>query len=348
MSKAFIQTSDQDDKAIGIWLILVALVVFTMIMVGGATRLTQSGLSMVDWKPISGIIPPLSVEEWQAEFDAYRQYPEYKLINKGMSLDEFKSIFYWEYGHRVLGRLIGLIFFIPMMYFFIRKKVKPELKLPLIGLFILGGLQGLMGWYMVKSGLVSEPEVSHLRLTAHLTLALIIIAALCWVAWGLMRPQKLSQTAALPSGLYRLSWAIFGLIFIQLMLGALVAGLKAGFAYNTWPLMGAAFIPEGLYAFSPLWHSILDHTMTVQFNHRMVAYAVFLSVLGLVYYVHRHNMVAPIKQAAWIVFAAVCAQIIIGIFTLIYVVPVSLGVLHQGGGVLVMLSMLFFLHQCRR
>lgn len=348
MKTAFIQTHDRDDRAIATWLVLVAFLVFTMILVGGATRLTQSGLSIVDWKPISGIIPPLNEAEWLAEFEGYKQFPEYKLINHGMSLDEFKGIFYWEYSHRLLGRLIGLAFAVPMLFFFIRKKVKSALKPKLIGLFILGGMQGVMGWYMVMSGLIHEPEVSHLRLTAHLSLAIAIIMALCWVAWGLYRPQKLGREVAISSGFRRFAGFLLIAVLLQMIMGALVAGLKAGFAFNTWPLMADKFIPDHLYPINPFWHSMLDDTMTVQFDHRMGAYTIFALVMGLMFYVYRHNLHPRIKFAAHMLAGLVLVQIVLGVLTLIHVVPVTLGVAHQGIGVMVTMAALFLVHEVRR
>ena len=229
-----------DPRLVGWWLVVMAGLVWLMVVVGGATRLTESGLSMVDWQPIRGVVPPLTEAQWLEEFEAYRQYPEYKLINRGMSLAAFKTIFWWEYAHRLLGRLIGLAFALPLAVFWLRGIIPPGYKPRLVGLLLLGGAQGLLGWFMVKSGLVDEPEVSHYRLTAHLTLAFAIFAALMWTALSLLRPR------AGPSDplLRRLAGVFVGLVFLQVILGGLVAGLKAGYAFNSWPLMDGRLIPR--------------------------------------------------------------------------------------------------------
>lgn len=344
---SFIHTSDRNDRAIGLWLLGVALLVFAMIMVGGVTRLTQSGLSMVDWKPLTGFIPPFSLEAWQAEFSAYKQFPEYKLINADMTLDEFKGIFWWEFSHRVLGRVIGLAFFIPMVLFWVRGRVKPRLKPTLIGLLILGGLQGLMGWYMVKSGLVHEPEVSHLRLMAHLMLAVFIIWALVWTALSLLRPHTIFRREQGKS-VRRWAKVFLHLVLLQLALGALVAGLKAGRGYNTWPLMDGQIIPEGLFLLDPWWSNILDNPLTVQFDHRMVAYLVFIVAIGLFAKVLTSGHSERLKSAGLFVLLSVFIQMGLGIFTLLEAVPVTLGVMHQVGGVLVLLSAIFMAHECRQ
>jgi cytochrome c oxidase assembly protein subunit 15 len=344
---SFIHTSDRNDRAIGLWLLGVAGLVLAMILLGGVTRLTQSGLSMVDWKPLTGFIPPLSLEAWQAEFLAYKQYPEYKLINKGMALDEFKSIFWWEFSHRVLGRIIGLAFFIPMVLFWTRGRVRPRIKPKLVGLLILGGLQGLMGWYMVKSGLVHEPEVSHLRLTAHFMLAVVIIWALSWTALSLLRPYGVFRGREGRS-IWHWSRVFFCLVLLQLALGALVAGLKAGRGYNTWPLMDGSFIPDGLFLVDPWWSNFLDNPLTVQFDHRMVAYLVFLVGVGLFIKLLSARAPARLKSAGMFLLFALVLQMGLGIYTLLEAVPLALGVLHQAGGMLVLLSAIVFAHECRR
>lgn len=348
------EKTERNDKAIGIWLLVVAFLVFLMIVVGGATRLTESGLSIVHWKPISGTMPPMSVSEWQAEFTAYKQYPEYQLINKGMSLNEFKEIFWWEYSHRLLGRLIGLAFALPLLFFLARRMVKPKLKMPLFVLLGLGAGQGLMGWYMVTSGLVDEPEVSHLRLASHLSLALIIIVGLLWQALMLFRPKDtLSREGMSPldyqvqtllrnKGMNKLKPYIFAFIilaFLQSFFGALVAGLDAGYAFNTWPLMEGAFIPSQAYG-APILHNIIYDPMTVQLTHRLIAYG--LLVLGLVIlwrlWFNNSSFSSKMHQKIFIMLALLFVQVILGITTLLSGVYIPIAVLHQGGGVLVLAS----------
>ena len=338
-------TRNPDSRAIGIWLLVMAFLVFAMIVVGGATRLTESGLSMVDWKPVRGVIPPLNEAEWAEEFAAYQQYPEYKLVNRGMSLDAFKSIFWWEFSHRMLGRLIGLAFALPLLFFIAKRMVRVELKMTLFALFALGAAQGLLGWYMVQSGLVDEPSVSQYRLAAHLGLALILMAALLWVALGLLRPADGVVGAWHP--MWNISLLFTALIFLQCLLGALVAGLDAGIVYNTWPLMAGSFIPPGLLEFSPWYLNFTESPLTVQFDHRMVAYGIF--VLGLyVFLKARAGSDDGIRRAAHAVFGLIILQVILGIMTLIMAVPIGLGTLHQAGGALVLAATIFLNHQIWR
>jgi len=325
-----------------IWLFAVCAMIFVMVIVGGVTRLTESGLSMVNWKPISGIIPPMNAAEWQAEFEAYRQYPEYQKVNAGMSLDEFKQIFFWEYFHRVLGRLIGLVFFIPFMYFLIRKQIKSELKPKLWLMFFLGGLQGLIGWWMVKSGLVDHPDVSHYRLTVHLGLAVLIYLYVFWVALGLMKER--STTLRRPyDQLAR--WVVI-LIFVQILLGGLVAGLGAGFVHNTWPMMDESIIPSGLFDMAPWYMNLTENIMTVQFNHRLLAYVITGLGISLWFKLYHHEQKA-IGYAAHLFLAALSAQVVLGILTLIYVIPIPLAAAHQGGSVVLLSASLIVLHRLR-
>ena len=342
MSTQFILTENSNRRVIAWWLLVVAVLVLGMIMLGGATRLTQSGLSIVEWKPISGTLPPLNLEEWMAEFNAYRQYPEYQLVNKGMSLAEFKSIFWWEYFHRLLGRVIGLAFAVPLLFFMAKRMVPEDYKMKLFGLLALGGAQGGMGWYMVMSGLVNEPDVSQYRLAAHLGLALVILCYSLWLALGLLRPNVDGNR-----GWGRLPVIIFAVTFIQMMLGALVAGLDAGFAYNSWPDMDGAFLPSEAFHIEPWWHNLTENTAMVQFLHRMTAYA----VLGLVIYAfikgRRMNVSADVKRSLLLMKIFTGTQVVLGIATLLMVVPVTLGVLHQGFAVLVLASTLYFMFETK-
>ncbi|WP_417460763.1 COX15/CtaA family protein [Kordiimonas sp.] len=336
-----IQTNDRDRRAVGIWLLFMAFTVFVMVVVGGATRLTESGLSIVDWRPVTGVLPPIGDEAWQAEFAKYQTSPEFKLKNYHMSIDDFKGIFYWEWAHRLLGRLIGLFFFVPMVWFWAKGRVPEGYKPRLAVLFILGGLQGLLGWYMVKSGLVDEPAVSHYRLTAHLSLALLIFAALFWTALSLLRPTAEGG----PKLLKRLSHVFALTLVLQIVMGALVAGLKAGHIFNTWPLMGDSFMPEGLTTMEPVWRNFVDNAVTTQFDHRIGAYILSVLVIGIV--LAARNATPAVRRAAAFLVATVVMQMTLGIVMLLLEVPVSWGTAHQGGGAVVLAATLYLMHLLR-
>lgn len=327
-------------KPIAIWLFICAATIFAMIVLGGVTRLTHSGLSMVDWKPVVGIIPPLNEAAWQAEFEKYQAFPEFQKINFNMSLPEFKKIFYFEYAHRVLGRLIGVLFLVPFLFFYFTRRVEKSLTPKLIIIFILGGLQGLLGWYMVKSGLVNEPHVSQYRLTAHLGFAVVIYAYILWVAFELLYPAKPAATA-LSNKSYSLSIALTALIFILILSGGFVAGTRAGFAYNTFPLMAGAIIPDGLFNLSPIWRNFFDNIITVQFNHRILAYiAVIISAI-LSFRILSNKPPKPIQYATYALISALLLQLSLGIATLLLVVPVSLGAMHQAGAIVLFTAALY-------
>lgn len=330
-------------RAVGIWLAALAGLVALMVLVGGYTRLTDSGLSITEWKPVTGAIPPLSHEAWEAEFEKYRQIPEYQLINKGMSLEAFQRIYLIEYAHRLLGRLIGVTFAIPFLYFLIRGAIDRALLPRLIGIFVLGGLQGAVGWWMVASGLVERTDVSQYRLTAHLGLAVLIFMALIWTTRGVLAPQ--ADVASGPvRGPARLTLA---LIFLQILLGGLVAGLDAGMAYNTWPLMDGAIVPDGLLATSPAWLNAFENALTVQFNHRVVA---ILVAVAAVFTWWRASSLAPsrARRLAALLLAAVGAQFALGIWTLVASVPLSLGLAHQAGALVVVGIATALVHATRR
>lgn len=336
------QTTDKDRRAVGYWLLFVAFMVFAMVVVGGATRLTESGLSMVGWNPVTGVLPPIGEAAWQEEFSRYKESPEYQLKNYGMSLEDFKGIFYWEWGHRVLGRLIGLVFFLPMVWFWLRGQIPAGYKPRLLGLFLLGGMQGLLGWYMVMSGLVDEPAVSHYRLTAHLSLALVIFAALMWTGLSLLNPKPV---VGVDATLKRLCHTAMALLVLQLVMGGLVAGLKAGHIFNTWPLMGESFVPDGLWLMDPWWRNLLDNAVTVQFDHRIGAYiltALVIAILGLAW-----RQGGTLKNAGLLLTAALAVQMFLGIVMLLKDIPVSWGTAHQGGGVLVLAAMINIMHKMR-
>lgn len=312
------------------WLYAVAGLVLVMVIVGGATRLTQSGLSMVRWEPIRGTLPPLSAADWNAEFDAYRATPEYLLVNTGMSLSEFKGIFWWEYAHRQLGRLIGLALVGPLLWF-LHKRAVPKGYGKRLGLLAaLVGLQGAIGWWMVASGLVDRPDVAHERLALHLITALVLLAALVWTALDLkdLHLGRDRHRGRLP----RLDLAFMALLFLQFTLGAFTAGLSAGFVFNTWPKMNGAWIPPGLNDQSPWWSNAIDNLVAVQFLHRWMAVAVVAVALAVAFRLYRlgHRGVATALEVV------VLGQFVLGVLTLINAVPVSLGVAHQAGGALLL------------
>jgi len=316
-----------------VWLGLVLVAIFALVLVGGATRLTDSGLSITEWKPIHGVIPPLSEAEWQEELELYRQIPEYQLINKGMSLDEFKTIYWWEWAHRLLARGVGILFGVPFLFFLATGRVEKRLRWPLFGLLVLGGLQGAVGWWMVASGLVDRVDVSQYRLATHLTLACLIFAAIVWVMRGLA-PHSADPVPS--EGLKRGAGALTALILVQIYLGGLVAGLDAGLASNTWPLMNGALVPEGLLEISPAWRNFFENELTVQFVHRLGGYLLF----GLALW----HMLASISRGAGsthcrraiVLFVLVIIQALIGIVVIVTQVPVSWALAHQGWAVVVL------------
>jgi cytochrome c oxidase assembly protein subunit 15 len=311
------------------WLLAVAALVFAMVVVGGATRLTGSGLSITEWQPIMGAIPPLSKSDWQDAFSKYRQIPQYQQVNKGMSLGQFKAIYWWEWTHRFLGRVIGVVFLLPFLYFIATRQVSRSLMSRLAGIFVLGGVQGAAGWYMVSSGLADRVSVSQYRLALHLSLAMLIFGALLWVAMTL--EEKRPRTGTPWSPAQKRAGLVLGIIFLQVILGALVAGMKAGMAYNTWPLMDGQWIPTGLFVMRPWYANFFENAMTVQFDHRVMAYLVFVAVLWQLWRVHRESHGAHVRNSATVLAAAVLAQVALGIWTLLAQVPLPLGLVHQAG-----------------
>lgn len=332
-------TLEVNDKLIARWLLTCAVVIFGMILLGGVTRLTDSGLSMVEWRPLMGVIPPLSQQDWQALFLKYQQFPEYQKINLGMTLGEFKVIFMYEYLHRVLGRLIGLLFFIPFVYFYFTRRISPQLLPKLLLMLFLGGCQGLMGWYMVKSGLVDIPHVSQYRLTAHLGLAIVIYSFIIWTALGLI-----NKTTDQPSGLGKPACILSGLIFLMILSGGLVAGTRAGYAYSTWPLMGDSFIPAGLYSMSPIWLSAFEDITTIQFNHRIFAYIIAALVVGFSVTALRKDISTKARIGIYCMLFLLLVQITLGISTLVFYVPVAIAAAHQIGAVALLTATLFVSH----
>ncbi len=335
-------------KPIAIWLLVCCALVFAMVVVGGVTRLTHSGLSIVEWQPIVGTMPPLGQSDWDELFEKYHQTPQYKKINVGMSLEEFKGIFWWEYFHRLLGRVIGLAFFVPFVYFLARKAIDRPLGLKLAGIFFLGGLQGAMGWYMVKSGLVDNPHVSQYRLTAHLGLAFAIYAAMFWVALGLLYPVGTSLSSSGLGGLRRFSTALTTLIFIMVLSGGFVAGIQAGFAYNTFPLMNGHIIPPEIFMLEPWYRNFFDNMATVQFDHRLIAW--MLAILIPIFWLKSRKLPlsGSARLACTLLLVMLGIQISLGISTLLLVVPLTLAAAHQAGAVLLLTAALWVNHQLRR
>jgi cytochrome c oxidase assembly protein subunit 15 len=318
------------NRAIRIWLYVVAALIFAMVLVGGATRLTESGLSIVEWKPVTGALPPMSEAAWQEEFEKYRTIPQYQQVNRGMSLAEFKMIFWWEWAHRLMGRLIGAVFLIPFVWFLFKGWIKPGLRGRLWFIFALGAAQGAIGWWMVASGLTERVNVSQYRRAVHLTLACVIFAAVLWTALRLEGREPLD----VPARVRVSALALFALVLIQTYLGALVAGLRAGLIYNTWPLIDGAFIPQlsGLLHETPAWRNLFENTLTVQFNHRMMAYVLLLAAI-------LHAVDAMRTRAAPLATAlagVIVLQAGIGIATLLSQVQIGLGLLHQGGAIVVL------------
>ena len=331
------------NRRIASWLFVCCLMVYAMVILGGATRLTGSGLSMVEWDPIFGIVPPLDEETWNATFALYQLSPEYRKINIGMDLSGFKSIYWYEYSHRLLGRTIGTVFLLPFLFFLIKGWVRRPLVPKLIAMFVLGGLQGVLGWYMVKSGLVDNPHVSQYRLTAHLGLAVLIYAYMLQVALGLWySSQRLTEVA---TGLRYATGLLGGLVFITILSGGFVAGLKAGFAYNTFPLMDGHWIPEVIFLQQPLWRNFFENIATVQFNHRVLATLVFFSVVALWLVAMRQSLPTSARNGLHGLLAAVLLQMTLGISTLLLHVPVPLAVMHQGGALLLLTAVIYARHR---
>jgi cytochrome c oxidase assembly protein subunit 15 len=316
--------------------------VFGMIVVGGTTRLTHSGLSITEWQPIVGTLPPLTAEDWQQTFDKYKATPEYQKVNSGMTLAEFKGIFWWEYCHRLLGRTIGTVFLVPLLWFWWRGQIGPPLRRRLVAIFILGGLQGALGWYMVQSGLVDEPRVSQFRLTAHLLLAVALYAAMLWTALGLLRP------AAPDAGATRLrgfAWLLLALVVYMLTTGGFVAGIRAGFAYNTFPLMNGHAVPPEIMMLDPWWKNFFYNMATVQFDHRAGAW--LLAVLVPVLWWRSRAAARRVRNAANLLLGMLVIQVGLGISTLLLVVPVGLAATHQAGAVLLLTAALNLVHALR-
>jgi cytochrome c oxidase assembly protein subunit 15 len=337
----------ESPRAVAAWLFTCCALVFAMVVVGGVTRLTHSGLSIVEWQPIVGTLPPLTAAAWQETFAKYQATPEFRHVNHAMDLAAFKGIFWWEYFHRLLGRLIGVAFFVPLAWFALRRRVHASLVPALTAILALGALQGAMGWYMVQSGLVDDPRVSHLRLTAHLGLALAIFAAMFWIGLSLMRPRAVADEGVV--ALRRAGSAIAALVFVMALTGGLVAGIRAGFAYNTFPSMNGHVVPPEILMIDPWYRNVFDNMATVQFDHRMLAWTLALVVPLLWWRVRRHAA-APraARIGADVLLALLVLQVGLGIATLLLRVPVPLAAMHQAGAVLLFAAALNVAHALRR
>jgi len=321
--------------------------VFAILVVGGVTRLTHSGLSIVEWQPIVGIIPPLDQAEWDETFEKYKKTPEYQQVNHQMTLDEFKGIFFWEYWHRVLGRLIGVVFLLPFLYFWLRGKIEPSLVPKLLGIFILGGLQGAMGWYMVKSGLVDDPRVSHYRLTAHLSLAFLIFVAMFWVALGLLAERARSTHEAGVRQLQRIGFWLAILVGYMVVTGGLVAGIRAGKAYNTFPLMNGHLLPPESFILDPWYLNFFNNMALVQFDHRLGAWLLAFLLPWFWWKIRSAAVSGTARLVATLLLVVLFVQIGLGIATLLLAVPVGLGAAHQGGAMVVLGLLLWLNHELR-
>ena len=332
------------NQAVATWLLVCCALVFAMVVLGGITRLTGSGLSMVDWRPLMGWLPPLSDVEWQRVFEMYQTSPEYQKVNAHMDVEGFKNIFWLEYLHRLLGRTIGIVFLVPFLVFVARGYIRKTEWAKYLLMFVLGGMQGVLGWYMVKSGLVDIPHVSQYRLTAHLVAAFAIYAYMFWVAMTLLFPA---------SGAKRHAWypralALTILTSITIVSGGFVAGLKAGKIYNTFPMMGDHWLPPGLLALTPTWRNFFDNMATVQFDHRILAITTLVATISFWFFARRSELPDRTRPALTALLHTVLIQVILGISTLLLMVPVALGAAHQAVAMLLFTISLYILHSLRR
>jgi cytochrome c oxidase assembly protein subunit 15 len=338
---------ERSRRAVAAWLLACCALVFAMVVVGGVTRLTHSGLSIVEWQPIVGTLPPLDEAQWQETFEKYKLTPEYKLVNEGMALDEFKGIFWWEYFHRLLGRLIGVAFLVPFLAFLATRRIPEGFGWKLAGIFALGGLQGALGWYMVKSGLVDDPRVSPFRLTAHLGLAILIFGAMLWVAMSLVFAPGPPRDDAAARTARRWTAGVAVLTFVMILTGGFVAGIRAGFAYNTFPLMNGSVVPPEILMLEPWWKNFFWNMATVQFDHRLGAWLLAFAVPAAWWQVRRARLAGRATAGASLVVAMLAVQVALGIATLVHVVPLPLAAAHQAGAVILFALALHAAHATR-
>jgi len=333
----------QSRRIVALWLLVCCALVFIMVVVGGVTRLTHSGLSIVEWQPVMGTVPPLNEQQWAETFEKYRQTPEFKQRNHDMTVEQFKGIFWWEYGHRLLGRVIGLVFLIPFLFFLFTRRLDPEVAWMLGGIFVLGALQGVVGWLMVASGLVDEPRVSSIRLATHLGLAFLIYGFMLWVALDLLFRER-----GLASDTMRgRASGMLAIIWLMVLSGALVAGIKAGYAYNTWPLMNGKIVPDEIMLIEPWYANIAYNMATVQFIHRCLALIIALMAVGLWFDVRREPPNPRPRFWSTILLAMAFVQVGLGIGTLLLRVPVNLAALHQMGALVLFSIAVMFRHTLR-
>jgi heme a synthase len=342
-------------RPIAVWLLFCCAMIFAMVVIGGITRLTLSGLSITEWQPVVGVVPPLSPAAWAAEFDKYRHIPQYRLINYGMSLDQFKTIYLWEYFHRLWGRLIGFAYALPFVYFALRRQLPRRLLAPLAGILLFGFLEGALGWYMVESGLAERVEVSQYRLVTHLALALSIYAITLWIALGILSAERPLTPSLSANGGEGADWrwrraaeAILGLVALTIAAGGFVAGLNAGLTYNTFPLMDGRLVPAGYAQLHPFMRNWFENIAAVQFDHRLLAMTTFAAVLVLWLAGWRASLPRPARIAQHALLAAAFLQVALGVATLLLVVPIPLAAAHQAGAVLLLTAALVLRHTLRR
>jgi cytochrome c oxidase assembly protein subunit 15 len=323
------------NPAVARWLFVMAFLVALMVTVGGATRLTDSGLSIVEWRPVTGAIPPLTEAHWLAEFEKYKTIPEYSQVNYGMSLAAFKEIYWWEWGHRFLGRVLGVAFLVPLIFLAVKRKIDRPLGFKLGGLFVLGGLQGALGWWMVSSGLTHRIDVSQYRLAAHLALAIILFGAIFWLALDLAAPKRRRSHRLAPFAM-----ALAAAVYLQMILGAFVAGLRAGRTFNTWPLMDGKFVPNGYFSGAPGFSDLFETAAAAQFNHRTGAYLIVVAALAFAFAART----APFASRARMVAAVVVLQMLLGIWTVLAATPIALGLAHQALALILFAASLYLVH----
>lgn len=336
------------ERAIGVWLLVLAGMVLVQILLGAITRLTDSGLSIMEWRPIMGAIPPLTDAEWQRVFGLYQRIAEYQQLNAGMSLEAFKTIFWWEYVHRLWGRLIGIAFLLPFLWFWVRGHLHRGWTGRLVAIFALGGLQGLMGWIMVASGFADRTDVSQYRLVAHLLLALVIYGALLWCALDALQSRPLGGSEPAASLLRRHGWIMMAVIALEIAIGGFVAGLDGGLVYNNFPMMGEHWIAPDLFTLSPWWSNFFENPVAAQFLHRLVAGFVAIALISLVVRARRAGLSHALRRRFYYLPFGLLAQAALGIATLMLVVPLPLAVAHQAGAFVLFSLGLYALHGMRR
>ncbi|MDO5529390.1 MAG: COX15/CtaA family protein [Paracoccus sp. (in: a-proteobacteria)] len=335
--------------AIRAWLVVLFVMLVAMIALGGATRLTGSGLSITEWRPVTGTLPPLSAEAWQREFDLYRQIPQYELVNRGMSMAEFRTIYYWEWAHRLLGRAIGLVWALGLAWFAFRRQIPPGWTPRLLGIGLLGGLQGAIGWWMVSSGLGGEAvRVASTRLAIHLGLAFAILGLIAWYVMQLSRSEAELMRArrAGEAKLFSMSTGLMHFAFLQILIGALVAGIDAGRTYTGWPRMGGEWIPSAIWMAELGWRNVIENPALVQFTHRMAGY--LLAIFAVIVWLRARRSPHPVTRGAFsVMLAAMGLQILLGIFNVIHASPLALALTHQAGAVALFVLILRARHHAR-